>query len=81
MAGPSPLRSLAHECGVLQRVNRRSPLRAPWAQSPNVLAAKPRLDVRDFYGHASLSTTNRYLHAKLDATAVAAMNAAHGIES
>jgi integrase len=39
------------------------------------------ITIRDFYGHASLSTTNRYLHSKLDATAVAAMNAAHGIES
>jgi len=38
------------------------------------------ITIRDFYGHASLSTTNRYLHSKLDATAVAAMNAAHGIE-
>jgi integrase len=39
------------------------------------------ITIRDFYGHTSLSTTNRYLHSKLDATAVAAMNAAHGIES
>jgi integrase len=36
--------------------------------------------IRDFYGHADLATTNRYLHSKLDADAVAAMNAAHGIE-
>jgi integrase len=36
--------------------------------------------IRDFYGHANLSTTNRYLHSKLDVEAVAAMNAAHGIE-
>jgi integrase len=38
------------------------------------------ITIRDFYGHANLSTTNRYLHSKLDAGAVAAMNAAHGIE-
>lgn len=36
--------------------------------------------IRDFYGHADLATTNRYLHSKLDAEAVAAMNAAHGLE-
>jgi integrase len=35
--------------------------------------------IRDFYGHASLTTTNRYLHAKLDEAAVAAMNVAHGV--
>ena len=35
--------------------------------------------IRDFYGHADLATTNRYLHSKLDAEAVAAMNAAHGL--
>jgi len=39
------------------------------------------ITIRDFYGHASLSTTNRYLHSKLDADAVAAMNAAHGVET
>lgn len=38
------------------------------------------ITIRDFYGHANLATTNRYLHSKLDAGAVAAMNAAHGIE-
>jgi len=37
------------------------------------------ITIRDFYGHANLSTTSRYLHSKLDAGAVAAMNAAHGI--
>lgn len=41
----------------------------------------PLITIRDFYGHASLSTTNRYLHSKLDVDAVAAMNAAHGIET
>lgn len=39
------------------------------------------ITIRDFYGHANLSTTNRYLHSKLDAGAVAAMNAAHGIDA
>ncbi len=39
------------------------------------------ITIRDFYGHANLATTNRYLHSKLDAGAVAAMNAAHGIGS
>jgi integrase len=38
------------------------------------------ITIRDFYGHANLSTTNQYLHSKLDAKAVAAMNAAHGID-
>ncbi len=38
------------------------------------------ITIRDFYGHANLATTNRYLHSKLDAGAVAAMNAAHGLE-
>ena len=37
------------------------------------------ITIRDFYGHANLSTTNRYLHSKLDADAVAAMNVAHGV--
>ncbi|MDO8185975.1 tyrosine-type recombinase/integrase [Conexibacter sp. JD483] len=41
----------------------------------------PLITIRDFYGHASLTTTNRYLHSKLDEDAVAAMNAAHGIGS
>lgn len=41
----------------------------------------PLITIRDFYGHASLSTTNRYLHSKLDEDAVAAMNAAHGVET
>jgi hypothetical protein len=36
--------------------------------------------IRDFYGHANLATTNRYLHSKLDAGAVAAMNAAHRLD-
>lgn len=39
----------------------------------------PLITIRDFYGHADLATTNRYLHSKLDADAVAAMNAAHGV--
>ncbi len=38
------------------------------------------ITIRDFYGHANLTTTSRYLHSKLDAGAVAAMNAAHGID-
>jgi integrase len=37
------------------------------------------ITIRDFYGHADLATTNRYLHSKLDAEAVAAMNVAHGL--
>jgi integrase len=39
------------------------------------------ITIRDFYGHANLATTNRYLHSMLDAGAVAAMNAAHGVDS
>lgn len=39
----------------------------------------PLVTIRDFYGHSSLTTTNRYLHSKLDEDAVAAMNAAHGV--
>lgn len=39
------------------------------------------ITIRDFYGHANLSTTNQYLHSKLDAKAVAAMNVAHGIDA
>ncbi|MCW3038994.1 MAG: site-specific integrase [Solirubrobacterales bacterium] len=35
---------------------------------------------RDALGHSKLETTNRYLHAKADIRAVAAMNAAFGVE-
>lgn len=38
------------------------------------------ITIRDSYRHANLATTNRYLHSKLDAAAVTAMNAAHGVE-
>lgn len=33
--------------------------------------------VRDVLGHAKLSTTNRYLHSKIDTAAIAAVNAAY----
>jgi integrase len=36
----------------------------------------PLVAVRDVLGHAKLSTTNRYLHSKIDLAAVAAVNAA-----
>ncbi len=36
----------------------------------------PLVAVRDVLGHAKLSTTNRYLHSKIDTAAVAAVNAA-----
>lgn len=41
----------------------------------------PLVTIRDFYGHADLATTNRYLHSKLDADTVAAMNVAHGVSA
>jgi integrase len=36
----------------------------------------PLVTVRDILGHAKLSTTNRYLHSKIDTAATAAINAA-----
>lgn len=36
----------------------------------------PLVTVRDVLGHAELRTTNRYLHSKIDAAAIAAVNAA-----
>jgi integrase len=39
----------------------------------------PLVTVRDVLGHAKLTTTNRYLHSKIDSTAIAAVNAAYGI--
>jgi integrase len=39
----------------------------------------PLVAVRDVLGHAKLSTTNRYLHSKIDTAAVAAVNAAFGV--
>lgn len=38
----------------------------------------PLVSVRDILGHAKIDTTNRYLHSKIDAAAVAAVNAAFG---
>jgi len=35
--------------------------------------------VRDVLGHAELRTTNRYLHSKIDAAAIVAVNAAFGV--
>jgi site-specific recombinase XerD len=43
------------------------------AQSAGPLAA------RDVLGHARISTTDRYLHGKVDGRAIAAMNAAFGV--
>ena len=43
------------------------------AQSAGPLAA------RDILGHARISTTDRYLHGKVDTRAIAAMNAAFGV--
>lgn len=37
----------------------------------------PLVTVRDVLGHAKLSTTNRYLHSKIDTAAIAAVNAAY----
>jgi integrase len=37
----------------------------------------PLVSVRDVLGHSDLSTTNRYLHSKVDAAAVAAVNRAY----
>ena len=39
----------------------------------------PLVTVRDVLGHAKLSTTNRYLHSKVDAAAIVAVNAAFGV--
>lgn len=36
----------------------------------------PLVAVRDVLGHAKLSTTNRYLHSKIDLTAITAVNSA-----
>ena len=36
----------------------------------------PLVTVRDVLGHAELATTNRYLHSKIDAAAIVAVNAA-----
>ncbi|WP_210494891.1 tyrosine-type recombinase/integrase [Patulibacter sp. SYSU D01012] len=38
----------------------------------------PLVSVRDVLGHAQLSTTNRYLHGKVEDSAIAAMNTAFG---
>lgn len=38
----------------------------------------PLVTVRDVLGHAELATTNRYLHSKIDAAAIVAVNAAFG---
>lgn len=43
------------------------------ATSAGVIAA------RDVLGHSKIETTNRYLHGKADARAIAAMNAAFGV--
>lgn len=40
----------------------------------------PLVTVRDVLGHAELATTNRYLHSKIDAAAIVAVNAAFGVE-
>jgi len=40
----------------------------------------PPVTVRDVLGHAELATTNRYLHSKIDAAAIVAVNAAFGVE-
>ncbi len=37
------------------------------------------ITARDVLGHAKIETTNRYLHGKTDARAIAAMNAAFGV--
>jgi site-specific recombinase XerC len=39
----------------------------------------PIVTVRDVLGHAELATTNRYLHSKIDAAAIVAVNAAFGV--
>jgi integrase len=39
----------------------------------------PLVTVRDVLGHAELATTNRYLHSKIDAAAIVAVNAAFGV--
>ena len=41
----------------------------------------PLVTVRDVLGHAKLTTTNRYLHSKIDSTAIAAVNAAYGVQT
>lgn len=39
----------------------------------------PLVTVRDVLGYAELRTTNRYLHSKIDAAAIVAVNAAFGV--
>jgi integrase len=39
----------------------------------------PLVTVRDVLGHAELATTNRYLHSKIDAAAIVAVNAAFSV--
>lgn len=41
----------------------------------------PLVTVRDVLGHAELATTNRYLHSKIDAAAIVAVNAAFGVRA
>lgn len=41
----------------------------------------PLVTVRDVLGHAKLTTTNRYLHSKVDAAAIVAVNAAFGVRT
>jgi integrase len=43
-------------------------------------AGMPLATVRDMLGHAQMTTTNRYLHGKADARAVAALNLAFGVQ-
>jgi integrase len=48
----------------------------------SVLArSMPLVTVRDVLGHSDIQTTNRYLHSKIDAAAVEAVNAAFGMPS
>lgn len=47
--------------------------------SGSILArTMPLVSVRDVLGHAKLSTTNRYLHSKMDDAAIVAVNVAFG---
>jgi hypothetical protein len=41
----------------------------------------PLVTVRDVLGHSHIQTTNRYLHSKIGAAAVEAVNAASGTPS
>lgn len=41
----------------------------------------PLVTVRDVLGHAKLTTTNRYLHSKVDSAAIVAVNAAFGVRT